>query len=91
MSGTFFQSVAGVIAVPMIVFFAGWFLPGVITPLVHVSPVILFVGPNDEYQSLNLSLINGEAPFSWLPLIAAILFSILFIAVAIWRFNREEF
>ncbi len=91
MSGTFFDSVAGVIAIPMVTFFAMWFLPSVITPLVHVSPVILFVGPGDEYQSLNLSLINGEAPFSWLPLITAILFSILFIAVAIWRFNRQEF
>jgi hypothetical protein len=33
---------------------------------------------------------NGKAPFSWVPLITTILFSGLFIAVAIWRFNRQE-
>jgi hypothetical protein len=37
------------------------------------------------------SLINGEAPFSWIPVISAVLFSIAFIAVAIWRFDRQEF
>jgi ABC-2 type transport system permease protein len=90
MSGTFFDSVAGVIAIPMVTFFAMWFLPMYITPLIHVSPVILFVGPGDDL-SVSLSLFNGEAPFSWIPLIASILFSIVFIAVAIWRFNRQEF
>ncbi len=90
MSGTFFDSVAGVIAVPMVTFFAMWFLPMYITPLIHVSQVILFVGPGDDL-SVSLSLFNGEAPFSWIPLISSILFSIVFIAVAIWRFNRQEF
>ncbi len=91
MSGTFFDSVAGVIAIPMVTFFAMWFLPMYITQLIHVSPVILFVGPGDDYPSLMESLSNGNAPFSWIPLIASILFSIVFIAVAIWRFNRQEF
>jgi ABC-2 type transport system permease protein len=91
MSGTFFDSVGGVIAIPMVTFFAMWFLPSVITPLMHVSPVILSAGPGEEYAALATSLMNGEAPFSWIPLVVAILFSIVFIAVAIWRFNRQEF
>jgi ABC-2 type transport system permease protein len=91
MSGTFFDSVAGVIAVPMVTFFAMWFLPSVITPLMHVSPVILSVGPSEDYSALATSLMNGEAPFSWIPLIASILFSFVFIGVAIWRFNRQQF
>jgi ABC-2 type transport system permease protein len=91
MSGTFFDSVGGVIAVPMTAFFALWFLPGVITPLIYISPVILFVGPGGEYPAVTESLMSGEAPFSWIPAIAAILFSVVFIAVAIWRFNRQEF
>jgi ABC-2 type transport system permease protein len=91
MSGTFFESVGGVIAVPMVVFFAMWFIPSVITPLIHVSPVILSVGPGDEYPAVATSLMNGEAPFSWIPLIVTILFSFVFIGVAIWRFNRQEF
>jgi ABC-2 type transport system permease protein len=91
MSGTFFDSVGGVIAVPMTAFFALWFLPGVINPLIYISPVILFVGPGGEYPAVTESLMSGEAPFSWIPAIAAILFSVVFIAVAIWRFNRQEF
>ena len=91
MSGTFFDSVAGVISVPMITFFAMWFIPSVITPLVYISPVVLSVGPGEEYTALATSLMNGEAPFSWIPLIASLLFSFVFIGVAIWRFNRQEF
>jgi hypothetical protein len=91
MSGTFFESVGGVIAVPMVAFFALWLLPSVITPLMHVSPVMLSTPPGEEYPALATSLMNGEAPFSWIPLIASILFSVVFIAMAIWRFNRQEF
>jgi ABC-2 type transport system permease protein len=91
MSGTFFESVGGVIAVPLTAYFALWFIPGVITPLMYVSPVILSVGPGDEYPAVAESLMKGEAPFSWIPLIAAILLSAVFIGVAIWRFNRQEF
>jgi hypothetical protein len=34
---------------------------------------------------------TGEPVFSWLPLISTVVFSAIFIAVAIWRFNRQEF
>jgi hypothetical protein len=34
MAGTFFEFVGGVIAVPLVAYFALWFLPGVITPAV---------------------------------------------------------
>jgi ABC-2 type transport system permease protein len=91
MAGTFFESTGGVIAVPMVVFFAMWFLPGLLPILIHVSPVILFVGPGDAYPAVSVSLMNGQAPFSWIPVIATAIFSIVFIAVAIWRFDRQEF
>jgi ABC-2 type transport system permease protein len=91
MTGTFFEASGGVIGVPMVVFFAAWFLPGIITPLIHISPIILVVGPGDQYESIIVSLVNGNAPFSWLPVIATAIFSIIFIAVAIWRFNKQEF
>jgi len=34
---------------------------------------------------------TGEPVFSWLPLISTVVFSVTFIAVAIRRFNRQEF
>jgi ABC-2 type transport system permease protein len=91
MAGTLFDSTGGVIATPMVVFFAMWFLPSLLTFLMHVSPVILFVGPGDVYPAVSESLMSGQAPFSWIPVITTAIFSIVFIAVAIWRFNQQEF
>jgi ABC-2 type transport system permease protein len=88
MTGTFFESVGGVIAVPLVVYFAMWFLPGVITPLFYISPVVLSIG--DQHPGVAVALMNGEAPFSWIPVIASILFSAAFVAVAVLRFNRQE-
>jgi ABC-2 type transport system permease protein len=91
MAGTFFESTGGVIAVPMVTFFAAWFLPSLLPFLMYVSPVILFVGPGDEYPAVSDSLMSGQAPFSWIPVIAAAILSIVFVAVAMWRFERQEF
>jgi hypothetical protein len=91
MAGTFFESTGGVIGLPMVVFFAAWFLPGLLTFLNQVSPVVLFVGSGNVYPAVSTSLMSGQAPFSWLPVISTAIFSVVFIAVAIWRFNRQEF
>lgn len=91
MVGTFFERSSGVMAVPMGLYFALWFIPSVITPLMYITPVILTVGPGDGFRGISEALILGEAPFSWVPVIAAVVFSVVFVTVAIRRFNREEF
>jgi len=91
MVGTFFEASGGVIAIPMGLYFAMWMLPSVITPLMYISPVILTVGPEGDFQGVSMALMNGQAPFSWIPVISAVIFSAIFIAVAIRRFNRQEF
>ena len=91
MAGTLFDSTGGVIAVPMVVFFAMWFLPGLLPFLLYVSPVVLFVGPGDVYPAISESLLSGQAPFSWIPVISTAILCVVFIVVAIWRFNRQEF
>ena len=91
MAGTFFEAASGVIAVPMVGFFAMWLLPSVVRPLMYITPVILIVGPGDEFQGVATSLIYGQAPFSWIPVLSTVIFSVAFIAIAIWRFNRQEF
>jgi ABC-2 type transport system permease protein len=90
-SGTFFDSIGGVIAFPLVTYFAMWNLPGYFMPLMYISPVMLTIPAGDMSPAVAESLMNGEAPFSWIPLIAAILFSAVFVSVAIWRFNRQEF
>jgi hypothetical protein len=92
MMGTFFDSTAGVIAVPMALYFGLWFGSGVIPGLVYISPLLLTFSPDPEQmESLATSLMIGEPVFSWLPLIAAAVYCVAFITVAIWRFNRQEF
>jgi hypothetical protein len=59
--------------------------------LIYLSPVILFVGPGDEFPGVAASLISGQAPFSWIPILSAGLLCAAFGAIAIWRFNRQEF
>jgi ABC-2 type transport system permease protein len=91
MMGTFFEASGGVIAIPMGLYFAMWMLPSVLTPLMYITPVILTVGPEGDFKGVSTALMLGESPFSWLPVISAVIFSVLFITVAIRRFNRQEF
>jgi hypothetical protein len=34
---------------------------------------------------------KGEAPYSWIPLLSALVLTAAFVAAGILRFNREEF
>lgn len=92
MMGAFSESATVVIAVPLAVYFAFWFAPNMIPELLHVSPLLLTFAPDPEtILSLSSSFMLGEPVFSWLPLISTIVSCVVFIAVAIWRFNRQEF
>jgi hypothetical protein len=92
MMGTFFDSTAGVIAVPIAVYFGLWLISGSIPGLIYISPLMLTFSPDpDTMGDLATSLMTGSPVFSWLPLISTLVLSVIFIAVAIWRFNRQEF
>jgi hypothetical protein len=92
MIGAFFESSSGVIAVPMILYFMFWMGTGLIPGLIYISPLLLTFSPAPEQMSaLAVSFMSGEPVFSWLPLISTIVSCAIFIAVAIWRFNRQEF
>jgi ABC-2 type transport system permease protein len=92
MMGTFFESSSGVIAVPMALFFVFWMGTDLLPALIYISPLLLTFSPAPEQMnSLAGSLMTGEPVFSWLPLVSTIVFCVIFIAVAIRRFNRQEF
>ena len=92
MMGTLFESSGGVIAVPMALYFVFWMGTGLIPSLVYVSPLLLTFSPApEEMSALSVSFMTGEPVFSWLPLIFTVVSCVIFIAVAIWRFNRQEF
>jgi len=92
MMGTLFESSSGVIAVPMALYFVLWMGSGMMPSLVYISPLLLTFSPDPEQMnSLATSFMIGEPVFSWLPLILTLVYCCVFIGVAIWRFNRQEF
>lgn len=91
MMGTLVESSSAVIAVPMALCFGFWLGPMLVPSLVFISPLMLTFSPTPKISSLSISFVLGEPMFSWLPLIATIVCSVVFIVVAIWRFNRQEF
>ena len=92
MMGTLFDSSGGVIAVPMGLYFVFWMGTGMIPGLIYISPLLLTFSPDPEQiNALPVSLMTGEPVFSWLPIISTVVFCVIFIAVAIRRFNRQEF
>jgi len=91
MMGTLSDSSSVVLAIPITLFFAFAYGPGLIPPLIYISPLMLAFNLNGQIQPLTISFISSEPVFSWLPLISTVVCSVVFIAVAIWRFNRQQF
>ena len=90
MMGTLFESAAGVIAVPMAVFFGLWFLGGMMSWLPIVSPLMLAFGPSPEMPGIAIALMGGTPVSSWVPMATTAVLSAIFITVAISRFGRQE-
>ena len=92
MMGTLFERSGGVIAVPMVLYFFLWMGSGMVPGLVYVSPLLLTFSPDSEQMdSLAMSFMTGGPVFSWVPLISTVVLCAVFIAVAIRRFNHQEF
>jgi ABC-2 type transport system permease protein len=92
MMGTLSDSSSVVIAVPITLFLTFAYGPGLVPALVYISPLMLTFSPAPgQANSLAGSFMTGEPVFSWIPLISTVVSSVVFIAVAIWRFNRQEF
>jgi len=91
MMGTLSDSSNVVIAVPIALFFGFAYGPGLVPQLIYISPLMLSFSPVGQINPLTVSFISGEPVFSWLPLISTVVSCVIFIAAAIWRFNRQEF
>ncbi len=88
MLGTLFKERGGVIGIPLAV--------GLGYTLIQSIPIINILHPMGMFfptieEPLFLSVILGEPVVYFIPLIFTIASCILFVALAIWKFNREEF
>ncbi|MFO7592080.1 MAG: ABC transporter permease subunit [Acidimicrobiia bacterium] len=73
---------AVVLAVPLVLMLGGDVILGLAPRLAEVSPWLL--------SRFTIVVANGEALPTYLPLVATVLWSAAFTAIAIWRFGRED-
>jgi hypothetical protein len=93
MLGALFQKRGGVIAIPMAVAFGGQLL-GSVKPLLYVMPWILLwpmALKGDDQISIAAAILTGQPIPSVWPIITTAAYSVIFIIVGIWRFNKQEF
>ncbi len=89
MLGTFFNSRGALIGIPLIVVFTYMVIPNIPAGLIAIMPWNLL--DDLTYPSLALTLALGKPLPTVRPIISTILWCILFTAVSIWRFSKEEF
>lgn len=89
MLGTLFSERGPVIGIPMGVLFAPMFVIGIVGQAAYLMPWALV--PAGDIQGLAVEAMQGQALSSMLPIVATVAWIVFFVAVALWRFQREEF
>ncbi len=92
--GTLFDKRGAVIGIPMAILLGYQFILGLLPSIKDFSPYPLLIPLGQsvtQSQSVAMALVTGTAIPSFTPVIATIIWSILFAGVAVWRFSREEF
>ena len=89
MLGTLFDKGGPVIGIPMILVFT-YQMAGAVPLLGQIMPWKLAVQNSPDF-SLAVALVTGQPLPSLVPVIATLIWCALFIGVAIWRFEREDF
>ena len=79
------------IGIPMAMLFGYQFLVGIAPWLLEITPFGLTnPGSNSLQPTLAVSMALGQ-PVSPTPIIATLAWCVLFVVVAVWKFNRDEF
>jgi ABC-2 type transport system permease protein len=92
MLGAAFSRRGAVIAIPLVFLFVQQLLLGLFPVLANVLPWTLTVPLDDStYASVAAALMIGSEPLSYLPLATTLGASVLFVGIAIWFLERQEF
>ncbi|MBZ0292132.1 MAG: ABC transporter permease [Anaerolineae bacterium] len=89
MLGTLFSDRGPVIGIPIGILFAAMFLMSYLGDLALLTPWMII--PSGSFQGIAIEVMLGQPLYSVVPLVATAVWSIVFVAVALWRFQREEF
>jgi ABC-2 type transport system permease protein len=91
MLGSLFNGRGPVIGIALAFLFLQQYLVGLLPVLRYLLPWTLVIPLNNETNAIVPSLLSGQPIYSYIPLLAVAVECILFVLVAVWRFNREEF
>jgi ABC-type transport system involved in multi-copper enzyme maturation permease subunit len=91
MLGAFFNNRGPVIGIALALMFMQQYLIGILPVLRFVLPWTLAVPLNNSADAIVPALLSGQPVYSSLPILAVVVECILFVLIALWRFNREEF
>ena len=90
MLGTLFSNRAVIVAVPLGVLFLMLYLTSNIPALLDLMPIAFIVDMPDHHSLVQLA-IQGQPLQSVTPIFMTVVWVVVFVGVAIWRFGREEF
>jgi ABC-2 type transport system permease protein len=91
MLGTLFNNRGAVIALPLGLLFFQQYLIGLIPPLKYLLPWTLVIPLNNQSGAIVPSLLLGQPVSTYLPIVLILAEIVIFVAVGIWRFQKEEF
>jgi ABC-2 type transport system permease protein len=91
MLGTFFSSRGPVIGIALGLLFMQQYLVGLLPILRYFLPWNLVIPIGQPVDSVVACLLMGSHNYSPIPILFVSLESLLFLLIALWRFNREEF
>ena len=91
MLGTFFNHRGPVIGIPLALAFGQQMVFGMLPVLSYILPWVLAVPGGFFDTSVAASFILGQEPFSMIPFYITFISIFVFLALSLWRFEKEEF
>jgi ABC-type transport system involved in multi-copper enzyme maturation permease subunit len=92
MLGAFFKSRGPVIGITLALMFLQQYLIGLLPVLRYFLPWTLIIPLNNSSEAAIVpTLLLSQPIYSYFPIVALVVESILFVLITMWRFSREEF
>src|SRR5690606_21461096 len=89
MLGTLFNDRGPVIGIPIGILFSAMFIIGYVGQAAYLMPWLII--PSGSDLGLATEALMGQPLSTTTPVLATIVWIVVFVAVALWRFQREEF
>jgi ABC-2 type transport system permease protein len=89
MLGTLFHDRGPVIGIPIGILFSAMFLMGIVGQAAYLTPWLII--PSGGFQGLAIEVMLGQPLTTTTPIWATVVWTVIFVGIALWRFQREEF